>query len=127
MILALGGMGEVYRVEGTSLKRERAIKLRPKFRSGILSITLILFSTAVGLAQFGVSAKWVFPTGGSVFSSPAIGADGTLYVGSSDGNLYAINSDGTQKWAFLTGGSVSSSPAIGADALMSASHVLIYR
>ena len=33
---------------------------------------------------------WVFPTGGSVHSSPAIAADGTVYIGSTDGNLYAI-------------------------------------
>ena len=58
--------------------------------------------------------KWAFPTGNAVRSSPAIGADGTLYVGSLDGSLYAINPDGTQKWAFPTGGG-SSSPAIGTD------------
>ena len=39
-----------------------------------------------------------------IHSSPAIGADGTIYVGSDDGKLYAINPDGTQKWAFTTGG-----------------------
>ena len=40
--------------------------------------------------------KWVFPTGGIVTSSPALGADGTVYVGSHDNNFYAINPDGTQ-------------------------------
>jgi outer membrane protein assembly factor BamB len=52
-----------------------------------------------------------------VWSSPAIGADGTIYVGSGymDRKLYAINPDGSQKWSFDTGGSVRSSPAIGAD------------
>ena len=35
-----------------------------------------------------------------VYSSPAIGADGTIYVGSGGGKLYAINPDGTLKWAF---------------------------
>ena len=48
-------------------------------------------------------------------SSPAIGADGTIYVGSDDNNLYAINPNGTQKWAFPTGMTIVSSPAIGAD------------
>ena len=48
-------------------------------------------------------------------SSPAIGADGTIYVGSGDDNLYAVNPDGTQKWAFPTGNYIESSPAIGAD------------
>ena len=56
-----------------------------------------------------------FPPATIDYSSPAIGADGTIYVGSSDGNLYAINPDGTQKWVFPTGESDLSSPALGAD------------
>jgi len=34
---------------------------------------------------------WEFETGGGVYSSPAIGSDGTVYVGSHDNKLYAIN------------------------------------
>lgn len=59
--------------------------------------------------------KWEFKTGDSILSSPAVGHDGTVYVGSDDGKLYAIRTNGTQKWAFETGGSVQSSPAVGAD------------
>jgi outer membrane protein assembly factor BamB len=58
--------------------------------------------------------KWSFTTGDEVLSSPAIGADGTIYVGSKDGKFCAINPDGSPKWSFTTGGMVSS-PAIGAD------------
>jgi outer membrane protein assembly factor BamB len=58
--------------------------------------------------------KWAFDTGGAI-SSPAIGADGTIYVGSNDTNLYAINPDGIQKWQFDTGLHITSSPSIGAD------------
>jgi len=58
---------------------------------------------------------WSFTTGENVFSCPAIGADGTIYVGSKDNNLYAINPDGSQKWSFTTADPVVSSPAIGAD------------
>jgi len=39
--------------------------------------------------------KWSFPTGDDVCSSPAIGSDGTIYVGSTDGKLYAISSSDT--------------------------------
>jgi hypothetical protein len=34
--------------------------------------------------------KWAAPAGYMVFSSPSIAADGTIYVGSMDGNLYAV-------------------------------------
>jgi outer membrane protein assembly factor BamB len=59
--------------------------------------------------------QWDYTTGSSVKSSPAIGADGTIYVGSIDTNLYAINPNGTKKWVYTTGGSVDSSPAIASD------------
>ncbi|MGE5702045.1 MAG: PQQ-binding-like beta-propeller repeat protein [Clostridia bacterium] len=59
--------------------------------------------------------KWKFTTNGMVQSSPVIAADGTVFIGSHDGNLYAINPDGTQKWTFDTGGWIESSPAIAAD------------
>ena len=49
-------------------------------------------------------------------SSPAIGSDGTVYVGSDDYKLYAINGkSGVKLWEFETGGRVGSSPAIGSD------------
>lgn len=59
--------------------------------------------------------KWTFETGDVISSSPAIGPDGIIYVGSRNENLYAINPDGTQKWAFKAGDYITSSPAIGAD------------
>jgi outer membrane protein assembly factor BamB len=46
---------------------------------------------------------------------PAIGGDGTIYVGSNDNNLYAINPDGTEKWSYPTGSDVNSPPAVGSD------------
>jgi len=54
-------------------------------------------------------------------SSPAIVADGTIYVGVGFidgeilGSFYAFNPDGSQKWNFSTGIGLESSPAIGAD------------
>jgi hypothetical protein len=56
--------------------------------------------------------KWKFQTKGIVLSSPAVVGD-TLYVGSADHNLYALDiATGTQKWAFKTASSVASSPAV---------------
>lgn len=48
------------------------------------------------------------------WASPAIAADGTVYVNSQDGNLYSISSEGSINWALAVGGSFSS-PAISAD------------
>ncbi|SHE15021.1 outer membrane biogenesis protein BamB [Chlamydia abortus] len=65
--------------------------------------------------------KWSFKTEGRVRSSPAIAADGTIYVGSDDGHLYALTASGEQKWKFAINGSdfgnpgIYSSPSIGAD------------
>ncbi|MBS3817076.1 MAG: PQQ-binding-like beta-propeller repeat protein [Candidatus Thermoplasmatota archaeon] len=55
--------------------------------------------------------RWSFSTGWDINSSPAIGENGTIYVGSGDGNLYALYPNGTKKWAADTGGP-RSSPAI---------------
>ena len=53
---------------------------------------------------------------GGTPSSPAIGKDGTIYVGSGAGMFYAINPDGSLKWKFNTSfGIILSSPAIGED------------
>lgn len=59
---------------------------------------------------------WQFVIGNGSLSSPAIGSNGTVYVGSQDNKLYAINGkSGVKLWEFKTGGSVHSSPAIGSD------------
>jgi outer membrane protein assembly factor BamB len=56
--------------------------------------------------------EWDFYTLSGIQSSPAIAADGTIYVGSE--YFYAVNpTDGSEKWAFDA--SVYSSPAIGTD------------
>lgn len=46
-------------------------------------------------------AAWIAATNDSITSSPVIGADGTVYVGSNDGSFYAFNgSDGSVKWRY---------------------------
>jgi outer membrane protein assembly factor BamB len=62
--------------------------------------------------------KWKFVMGDGVESSPAIGHDGTIYVGSYDSCLYAIEDRGTYgllKWKFPTGGPVDASPTVDGD------------
>ncbi len=68
------------------------------------------------------SFLWIGPTGGIVFSSPAV-ANGVAYVGSGDGKLYAFDAAGvtncsgdpgtcTPLWTGATGSFVESSPAV---------------
>jgi outer membrane protein assembly factor BamB len=61
------------------------------------------------------AVKWLYSKAAIVGPSPAIGADGTVYAGSHDNNLYALNADGTLKWSYTTMEDVFFSPAIGAD------------
>lgn len=52
---------------------------------------------------------WSYQTGKGIFSSPVVGADGTIYIGSADRYFYAIRPDGTLRWRVLTGEIIDSS------------------
>jgi outer membrane protein assembly factor BamB len=58
--------------------------------------------------------KWKYQTG-SIFSSPVIGEDGTIFFGEDSHNIWALHPNGTVKWRFGTGHVIYSSPAIGLD------------
>jgi outer membrane protein assembly factor BamB len=48
-------------------------------------------------------AQWKFATGRGIFSSPVVGADGTIYFGSADQTFYALAPDGSPRWSIPTG------------------------
>ncbi len=59
----------------------------------------LLNPTPVG----GLMKKWAYQTGGEIIPSPVV-VGGVVYVGSSDGNLYALDAaTGTKKWDYRTG------------------------
>lgn len=60
---------------------------------------------------------WAYQTAGVIgHASPVISSDGTIYVGSSDGGLYAVTNSGSLKWVNYAFLSLSSqSAAIGAN------------
>jgi len=49
---------------------------------------------------------------GSTTGSPAIGSDGTIYIGSNYGTLYALSPEGEELWVFETNNDIRSSPAV---------------
>jgi eukaryotic-like serine/threonine-protein kinase len=55
---------------------------------------------------------WRFQTKGRIFSSPTF-HEGVVYVGSTEGRVYAVRaSDGAKVWSFATKGAVNSTPAV---------------
>jgi outer membrane protein assembly factor BamB len=67
---------------------------------------------------FSVSASgsinWGYSAGGNITSPASIDCNGTIYFGSNDGIVHALNADGTEKWEYSIGHAVTwTGPAIG--------------
>ncbi len=73
-----------------------------------------LWEAAPSRADVG-EILWQVQRGTGFEASPAILGDGTIYIGSEDGSLYAFDRDGEEQWRFTTGDAVEASPAVGAD------------
>jgi len=59
--------------------------------------------------------QWTFKAEPGISGSSVIGNDGTIYFGSWDGYLYALDPYGTEKWHFMTQDKITATPAIGID------------
>ena len=71
-----------------------------------------LVSVVTGSNMSNGKLMWSYTTGGPVSSSPAV-VNGVVYIGSSDGNIYALNATtGEKLWSYTTGGFVYSSPTV---------------
>lgn len=82
----------------------------PKFHGNSQNTGLGLGSGSVG------SLVWSFKTSDIIgASSPSIGADGTIYVGSWDSNVYSINKNGTLQWSYPTNNNIFSTPTVAAN------------
>lgn len=75
-----------------------------------------VYFTHDGLFSFSGNGglRWVYRFSWFSHSSPAIGIDGTIYVGSGDGNLYAFDPNGNVKWRRAIS-TYDSSPSVGSD------------
>ena len=96
--------------------------------SGIFYLGL-LFSTLLLLSTFSINTSagegdllWTYGTSGAVRSSPAIGSDGTIFIGSDDDTIYALepgeSPDTRVNWTYTTGGDVVSAPTVGGDGMV---------
>jgi outer membrane protein assembly factor BamB len=61
------------------------------------------------------SIKWFGTFSSNTVGCPALGLDGSIYLGCIDGIFYAINTDGSLKWKYETGSKINTTPAIGLD------------
>ncbi|MFI8076274.1 PQQ-binding-like beta-propeller repeat protein [Streptomyces sp. NPDC086033] len=101
---------------------------RPAVR-GITRRRAIMLGTAVAAVAGGIAEavnlmsgthsdpdkwrlRWRFDAANQLSAAPTV-ADGVVYVGSGDHNLYAIDAaTGAKKWAYETGDQINSSPAV---------------
>ncbi|HEY1591770.1 MAG TPA: PQQ-binding-like beta-propeller repeat protein [Solirubrobacteraceae bacterium] len=79
---------------------------------GSFDSNLYALDAATGLA------KWKFTTGDHIYGSPALDEDAqghlrAIYIGSTDGRMYAVSPTGKELWAYDTGDVIRSSPVIG--------------
>jgi outer membrane protein assembly factor BamB len=64
-------------------------------------------------AHWGGDRPWSFATARGIFSTPVIGGNGTVYIGSADHYFYALRPDGRVLWRFRTGGIIDAAAALG--------------
>jgi outer membrane protein assembly factor BamB len=78
----------------------------------------LVFSPIPSLATIG-AIGWFFETGDTIFSSPAVDADGNIYFGSRDGKVYSLTAAGTKRWEFAQAEDwVDGSPALSDDGVL---------
>src|SRR5690606_3140360 len=78
--------------------------------TGVLALSGLLLFSGCGERKRDV---WSYNTGRQVQSTAAVGADGTVYFGSTDTRIFALNPDGTEKWSVFAEMPVRGSPAVG--------------
>jgi outer membrane protein assembly factor BamB len=57
--------------------------------------------------------RWSLYFADEIYCTPAIGADGTIYVGTDKGTLAAIAPNGKRRWVFRTSDDIAGSPTVG--------------
>ena len=79
-----------------------------------------LYSTTLNVkwkkrVSFGPNPRDFLTSPDSMYTTPALSTDGTIYIGSNEGYLYALRpADGSIKWSYRAGYPLQSSPIIDA-------------
>lgn len=69
------------------------------------------------------SPVWTYQTGARVFASPVVGHDGTIYIGSLDGQFVALKPDGSLGWRYSAGQKIYPSALVaGSSVIFGTSH-----
>jgi outer membrane protein assembly factor BamB len=106
-----------------SLKWDRVLGIYVSTSPAIDGSTVYALATEDGAYQFLIAFNasngkllWqVTVNDADLDTSPTIGADGTVYVGSVDHKLYAIDGNGHVKWSYQANGLIKGAPTVGAD------------
>lgn len=64
------------------------------------------------------SKRWQFEVPGELDSAPAVGPDGTVYVGDEARRCLAIDPQGQLRFSFISGGAVRAAPALRSDGIV---------
>jgi outer membrane protein assembly factor BamB len=85
-------------------------------RSAITVTSTDGFNQPVQLTASGAAIlKWTFEVAPTISGTLAVGPDGTIYYGSYNNKLYAINPNGVPKWIYDVGDYITSSCTVGPD------------
>jgi outer membrane protein assembly factor BamB len=101
---------------GSPLSCSAAIDTRGIVYFGSYDKNLYALDTVTG------AKKWTYATGDTIRATcPLIADDGAIYIGSDDGFIHALNSDGTLRRTFATGAPITAAPVLAAGRLYVAS------
>jgi outer membrane protein assembly factor BamB len=100
-----------------SRRHRRLTTCVTQFMESLVLLAVLMAMWTVGSiagAETAPTNQWLIPFD-LTDSSPAIGPDGTIYLGSLHQKFWAVDSNGVIRWQFKTGSEIKSSPAIGDD------------